>query len=162
MALETLADAFYDELCDIYHAEKQLLKALPRMAKKASSSKLANAFQSHLAETDAQITRVEQAFGETNKKPKATKCEAMAGLIEEASEMMSEDADAEVMDAVLIALAQKVEHYEIATYGTLCTWADRLGYKKAKAALGDNLDEEEKADKKLSKLSKKINKKASA
>jgi ferritin-like metal-binding protein YciE len=162
MALESLADAFYDELCDIYHAEKQLLKALPKMAKNAASPKLANAFKAHLAETQEQVKRVELAFAETGKKPKAKKCEAMAGLIEEASEAMNEDADGEVMDAVLIAMAQKVEHYEIATYGTLCTWADRLGYKNAKSALGDNLDEEETTDKKLSKLSKKINKRASA
>jgi len=162
MALETLADAFYDELCDIYHAEKQLLKALPKMAKKASSTKLADAFHSHLAETEEQVARVEEAFGDTGKAAKAKKCEAMAGLIEEASEMMKEEADPEVMDAVLIAAAQKVEHYEIATYGTLCTWADILGYKKAKTALGKNLGEEEAADKKLSKLSQKINKKAFA
>jgi len=162
MSLDTLADAFYDELCDVYHAEKQLLKALPKMAKKASAAKLADAFNSHLAETKKQVTRVEEAFGDTGKKPKAKKCEAMAGLIEEASGMMAEEADPEVMDAVLIGLAQKVEHYEIATYGTLCTWADSLSYKKAKKALGDNLGEEEAADKKLTALSKKINKKAKA
>jgi len=162
MSLETLADAFYDELCDVYHAEKQLLKALPKMAKKASSAKLAEAFRSHLAETEGQVTRVEEAFGDTGKAPKAKKCEAMAGLIEEASEMMEEVAAPEVMDAVLIGLAQKVEHYEIATYGTLCTWADILGYKKAKTALGGNLAEEEATDKKLTKLSKSINPKATA
>lgn len=162
MSLETLADAFYDELCDVYHAEKQLLKALPKMAKKASSPKLAEAFTAHLAETEVQVTRVEEAFGDTGKAAKAKKCEAMAGLIEEASEMMKEDAEPEVMDAVLIGLAQKVEHYEIATYGTLCTWADVLGYKSAKAALGANLGEEEAADKKLTSLSKSINKNAKA
>jgi len=162
MSLETLADAFYDELCDVYHAEKKLLKALPKMAKKACSTKLVEAFKSHLTETEAQVARVEEAFGDTGKSPKAKKCEAMAGLIEEASEMMKEDADSEVMDAVLIAAAQKVEHYEIATYGTLCTWSEILNYKTAKSALGKNLGEEEAADKKLTKLSQKINKKASA
>ncbi len=160
MSFDTLEDAFYDELCDVYHAEKQLLKALPKMAKKASSPKLAEAFKAHLAETEQQVARVEEAFGDTGKAAKAKKCEAMAGLIEEAGEMMKEDAEPEVMDAVLIALAQKVEHYEIATYGTLCTWADVLGYKSAKASLGANLGEEEATDKKLTTLSKTLNKKA--
>ena len=107
MSLDTLADAFYDELCDIYHAEKQLLKALPKMAKKASSAKLASAFEAHLAETEEQVGRVEAAFEDTGKAAKAKKCEAMAGLIEEASEMMKEDAEPEVMDAVLISCAKK-------------------------------------------------------
>lgn len=160
VALDSLADAFYDELCDIYHAEKQLLKALPKMAKRASSEALAEAFRTHLAETATQVERVERAFKDTDKAAKAKKCEAMAGLIEEASEMMQEDADPEVMDAVLISCAQKVEHYEIATYGTLCTWADVLGYKAAKSALAENLKEEELADKKLTKISTKVNKAA--
>ena len=158
MSLDSLADAFYDELCDVYHAEKQLLKALPKMAKKATDKTLAEAFAAHLKETAGQVERVEQAFKDTGKAAKAKKCEAMAGLIKEAQEMMQEEADPEVMDAVLIGLAQKVEHYEIATYGTLCTWAGALGYRNAKAALGSNLDEEEKADKKLTKISKSVNK----
>lgn len=162
MSLDTLADAFYDELCDVYHAEKQLLKALPKMAKKATSSKLAKAFEAHLAETEEQVARCEAAFEDTGKAPKAKKCEAMEGLIKEASEMMEEDADPEVMDAILIGCAQKVEHYEIATYGTLCTWAEMLGYKKAKSALGKNLGEEEAADKKLTVISKTANKMATA
>jgi ferritin-like metal-binding protein YciE len=162
MSLDTLEDAFYDELCDIYHAEKQLVKALPKMAKAASNETLAAAFEAHLAETEEQIARVEEAFSDTGKAPKAKKCEAMAGLIEEAKSMMEEEAEPEVMDAVLISCAQKVEHYEIATYGTLCTWADLLGYKTAKKSLGANLDEEEKTDKKLTTLSKKINKMAPA
>lgn len=162
MSLDTLADAFYDELCDIYHAEKQLLKALPKMAKKASSSKLAKAFEAHLAETEAQVKRCEAAFEETGKAAKTKKCEAMEGLIEEASSMMAEEADPEVMDAILIGCAQKVEHYEIAAYGTLCTWAEQLGYKKAKTALGKNMGEEESADKKLTTLSKTANKLATA
>ena len=160
MSLDTLADAFYDELCDVYHAEKQLLKALPKMVKKATDKTLSSAFKAHLEKTKAQVERVEKAFKDTGKAAKAKKCEAMAGLIKEAQEMMEEEADPEVMDAVLIALAQKVEHYEIATYGTLCTWASALGYKDAKSALGSNLDEEEKADKKLTKISKSINRSA--
>lgn len=157
MSLESLEDAFYDELCDIYHAEKQLVKALPKMAKKASSEELAAAFEAHLAETEEHVARVEAAFDETGKKPRAKKCEAMEGLIEEAKSMMEEGAEPEVMDAILIGCAQKVEHYEIATYGTLCTWAELLGYKNAKKNLGANHGEEEKCDQKLTKLSKAIN-----
>jgi ferritin-like metal-binding protein YciE len=162
MSLDSLADAFYDELCDVYHAEKQLLKALPKMAKRATNKTLAAAFNAHLKETVGQVERIEKAFKETGKAAKAKKCEAMAGLVKEAQEMMEEEADPEVMDALLIGLAQKVEHYEIATYGTLCTWADALGYRAAKAALGSNLNEEEKADKKLTKISKSVNKAAKA
>ena len=155
MAMNSLADAFYDELRDIYHAEKQLLKALPKMAKKASNEDLANAFNDHLEETKQHVERVEKAFEETAKAARAKKCEAMAGLIEEASQEMKKEADPEVMDAMLIALAQKVEHYEIATYGTLCTWAKKLGYSNAHSLLGENLKEETQADKKLTKLAKK-------
>jgi ferritin-like metal-binding protein YciE len=162
MSLETLADAFYDELCDIYHAEKQLLKALPKMIKKATDEKLVEALTTHLDETKEQVERVEAAFDDTDKPAKAKKCEAMAGLIKEAEEMMGEDADPEVMDAVIIALAQKVEHYEIATYGTLCSWATSLGYINAKEQLGENFAEEENADKTLTKVSKSVNKSAEA
>ena len=157
MALKTLADAFYDELRDALSAEKQLVRALPKMMKKANSPELKQAFEKHLAETQEQIERVEQAFEDTGKSAKAKKCEAMAGLIEEASSMMEEEADPEVMDAVLIGCAQKVEHYEIATYGTLCTWAKILGYRQAKSLLGENLAEEEKTDKLLTQLSIRIN-----
>jgi ferritin-like metal-binding protein YciE len=162
VALKTLADAFYDELRDVLSAEKQLTKALPKMMKKATSPELKQAFETHLEETQAQIERVEQAFEDTGKSAKAKKCEAMAGLIEEASSMMEEDADPEVMDAILIACAQKVEHYEIATYGTLCTWAKLLGYSAAKTALGQNLAEEEKTDKLLTQLSTRVNQSANA
>jgi ferritin-like metal-binding protein YciE len=160
VALKTLADAFYDELRDMYSAEKQLSKALPKMAKKAASPLLKQAFEKHLEETLQQIERVEQAFEETGKSAKAKKCEAMAGLIEEASAMMEEEAEPEVMDAVLIGCAQKVEHYEIATYGTLCTWAKLLGYTQAKSLLGENMGEEEKTDKLLTQLSIKVNQSA--
>jgi len=160
MALKTLADAFYDELRDLLSAEKQLLKALPKMAKKANSEELRAAFETHLAETEKQVERLEQAFEDTGKAAKAKKCEAMAGLIEEASSMMEEDADPEVMDAILISCAQKVEHYEIASYGTLCTWAKLLGFKQAKSLLGETLNEEEKTDKLLTTLSTRINQSA--
>lgn len=160
--MEDLSDAFYDELRDIYSAEKQLVKAIPKMVKKAACQDLAKAFSDHLAQTVQHVARVEAAFVDTGKDPKAKKCEAMAGLIKEAEETMAEEADPEVMDAILIGLAQKVEHYEIATYGTLCTWADKLGYVRAKKSLGQNLDEEEKTDRLLSNLSKAVNAAAKA
>ncbi len=162
MSLDTLADAFYDELRDVFSAEKQLLKALPKMAEKASCDKLKQAFEDHLAETEQQVERVEQAFAETGKAARAKTCEAMKGLIEEAEEVMKEDAEPSVMDAVLIGCAQKVEHYEIATYGTLCSWARALGYDNALSLLKQNIDEEEAADEKLSMLSESINQDALA
>lgn len=160
--LKTLADAFHDELQDIYSAEKQLTKAIPKMAKKATCDKLTKALEDHLEQTKMHVERVEKSFKETGKAAKAKKCEAMAGLIAEAESMMEESADPDVMDAVIIGLAQKVEHYEIAIYGTLCTWADKLGYAAAKKQLGENMDDEEKADKHLTKLSKTANQAALA
>ena len=162
MAMPTLADAFYDELRDILSAEKQLVKALPKMVKKATNAELKAALEAHLEETKQQVTRVEQAFEDTGKAAKAKTCEAMKGLVEEAEGMMQEEAAPAVMDAVLISCAQKVEHYEIASYGTLCTWAKSLGYEKALALLKQNIDEEESADKKLTSVSKKVNKEAMA
>ncbi len=155
--LSDLKDAFHDELQDMYSAEKQLVAALPKLVKKATSEKLKKAFNDHLEQTKEHVARIVTAFEDTGKPAKAKKCEAMAGLIKEAVETMEEEADPEVMDAILIGLAQKVEHYEIATYGTLCTWADRIGYTQAKKQLGLNMDEEEKADQLLSKLSKAAN-----
>ncbi|TWT53826.1 hypothetical protein Pla22_14590 [Rubripirellula amarantea] len=160
MSMKTLADAFYDELRDVLSAEKQLVKALPKMIKKASCEKLVAAIESHLAETEAQVERVEKAFEETGKAARAKTCEAMKGLISEAEEMLKEEAEPAVKDAVIIACAQKVEHYEIATYGTLCTWAEALGYDNALKLLKQNIDEEETADKKLSEIAKAINKDA--
>ena len=155
--LETLADAFHDELQDIYSAEQQIAKALPKMIKKANSGKLSQALTAHLEQTKLHVERVASAFEETGKSAKAKKCEAMAGLIKEAEETMAQDADSDVADAILIGLAQKVEHYEIATYGTLCTWADQLGYTNAKGLLGQNMDDEEKVDKLLSNLRRHAN-----
>jgi ferritin-like metal-binding protein YciE len=155
--LETLADAFHDELQDIYSAEQQIAKVLPKMIKKANSGKLSQALTAHLEQTKLHVERVASAFEETGKSAKAKKCEAMAGLTKEAEETMAQDADADVADAILIGLAQKVEHYEIATYGTLCTWADQLGYTNAKGLLGQNMDDEENVDKLLSNLSRHAN-----
>lgn len=160
--LESLADAFHSELQDIYSAEQQLVKALPKLVKKASCERLSLGLAEHLEQTKLHVDRVVLAFKETGKTAKVKKCEGMAGLIREAEETMAQDVDSDVTDAVLIGLAQKIEHYEIATYGTLCTWAEKLGYTNAKRLLGQNMDEEEKADKMLSKLSKDANSEAMA
>ncbi|CAE7242805.1 ferritin-like domain-containing protein [Botrimarina mediterranea] len=157
MSMETLADAFHDELRDVLSAERQLTKALPKMVKNATSPQLKKAFESHLAETETHVERVEQAFEETGKSARAKTCEAMKGLLKEGEELMEEEAAPEVKDALLIAAAQKVEHYEIATYGTLCTWAEALGYKKALKLLKQNIAQEEAADKKLSQIAEKVN-----
>ncbi len=162
MPLNDLADLFHDELRDILSAERQLLEALPKMAQKASSDDLRQAFEKHLEQTRVQVTRVEQAFADTGKSARAKTCEAMKGLIKEASSMMEEKAAAEVMDAALIACAQKVEHYEIATYGTLCTWAKLLGYSDALELLKQNLNEEEETDEALSALAETVNSEAQA
>ncbi len=160
MSVENLADAFYDELRDILSAEKQLVKALPKMAKAAKNKDLKKAFEDHLAQTEEHVQRVEQAFEETGKTGRAKTCEAMKGLLKEADGMIKEEAEPDVKDAMLIAAAQKVEHYEIATYGTLCTWAESLDYQKALKLLKQNLNHEELADKKLSSLATIINRTA--
>ncbi len=157
MSLNNLADLFHDELRDILSAERQLLAALPKMVKKASSEKLAKAFDNHLAETEKQIERLEEVFAEIGKPARAKACEAMKGLIAEAASMMEMKADNDVMDALLIASAQKIEHYEIATYGTLCTWAKGLGYEKSLQLLKQTINEEEKADLLLTEISEKVN-----
>jgi ferritin-like metal-binding protein YciE len=162
MALDNLEDAFYDELRDLYSAEKQLIKALPKMVENATSPELKKAFESHLAETKHHVTRVEKAFEDTGKSARAKTCEAMKGLIKEAEGLLEEEGESEVKDAVMIAAAQKVEHYEIATYGTLCTWAEMLGYKNALKHLKLNMNDEEQADMKLSQIAKSINKRAVA
>ncbi len=162
MPLNDLADLFHDELRDILSAERQLIEALPRMVEKASSEELKQAFAKHLEQTRAQATRVEDAFADTGKSARAKTCEAMKGLIKEAASMMEEKAVAEVMDAALIACAQKVEHYEIATYGTLCTWAKLLGYTEALELLKLNLNEEEETDQALSQLAETVNSEAQA
>lgn len=158
--MDNLADAFYDELRDLLSAEKQLTKALPKMAKNASSADLKEAFESHLAETEQHVERVTEAFEDTGKSARAKTCEAMQGLIEEAQSLLEEEAEPAVKDAMMIAAAQKVEHYEIATYGTLCEWAKILGYKNALTLLKQNMGDEEAADKKLTKLAKTINREA--
>jgi ferritin-like metal-binding protein YciE len=141
-----------DELKDLLSAEKQLVQALPKMAKKASHEQLRRAFEEHLQVTEGQVARLERVFQILDKPARAKKCKAMEGLIEEGKEMMGEDMDPEVMDAALIAIAQKVEHYEIASYGTVRTWAELIGESEAAKLLQQTLDEEGEADKKLTQL----------
>lgn len=152
MALKTLEDALVEELHDVLSAEKQITQALPKMAKKATDPKLKAAFETHLKETEGQIERLNQVFELLGKKATAKTCEAMKGIIKEGESIMDEEADPDVMDAMLIGAAQKVEHYEIATYGTLCTWAATLGLDEVHDLLGENLDEEEETDDMLSEL----------
>jgi ferritin-like metal-binding protein YciE len=144
-----LMELFQAELKDIYWAEKALTKALPKMAKNASSPELVEAIENHLAETEAQIEKVEQVFEIIEKKPVAKKCEAMAGLIKEGEEIMKETEKGPQRDAGIISAAQKVEHYEIATYGTLRTFAKTLGMDDAAALLEEILQEEKNADETL-------------
>lgn len=144
-----LQEAFLDELADIYNAEQQLTKALPKMAKAAENEELRQAFESHLAETQGQIERLEEAAESLGESIKRKKCKGMEGLIEEGKEMMEEFKDSSALDAVLIAAAQKVEHYEIASYGTLCAWARELGHEEVAELLEANLEEEKAADQKL-------------
>jgi ferritin-like metal-binding protein YciE len=161
MKLNNLNDLFIHELQDIYNAEKQITKALPKMMKEASSSQLKKAFEMHLMETEKQIERLEQVFESIGKKASGEKCKAMEGIIKEAQDMMSENADPDVMDAALIASAQRVEHYEIAGYGTLCTYAKQLGHKEAFTLLHTTLEEEKATDLKLTDIAEsKINIKA--
>ena len=148
----TLHDAFIDELRDTYDAEKQLTKALPKMAKAASSPELRAAFESHLEETRGQIERLEQVFASLDEKVKGKHCDGIAGIIEEGKAVMEEDFDDATMDACLIAGGQRAEHYEMAAYGTLVAWARAMGHEEAADLLQETLDEEKATDAKLSAL----------
>ena len=154
--LASLDDLLVHELQDIYHAEGQILKALPKMAKAATHPDLKQAFEEHRHQTEGQVRRLEQAFKLLGVPAKGRKCEGMAGLLEEGRKVMEEDAEAPVMDAALIATAQKVEHYEIASYGCVCTYAEMLGYDQVHELLGQNLDEEETTDQKLTALAENV------
>jgi ferritin-like metal-binding protein YciE len=144
-----LHEAFLDEIADIYNAEQQLIKALPQMAKAAQSEELQDAFKMHLSETEQQVERIEEAMGSLGESLKRKKCKGMEGLINEGKEMMAEYEDDPALDAVLIAAAQKVEHYEIASYGTICAWAEQMGHDEALQLFQENLQEETAADEKL-------------
>lgn len=152
MKISSLEDLYTDFLKDLYSAEKQLVRALPKMAESAQSSDLRQAFEDHLRQTEGHVERIERLFGNMAGSPGGKKCVAMEGLIEEGSELMKEDVAAEVLDAGLIAAAQKVEHYEIASYGTARAWAQQLGYDDAADVLQKTLDEESMANEKLTKI----------
>jgi ferritin-like metal-binding protein YciE len=152
MALESLQDLFLNELKDVLNAEKQIITALPKMAKAASSPELEQAFTKHLRETEGQVRRLEQIFKSLGQTPRGKKCKGMEGLIEEGKEILEEDGAEEVIDAALISAAQRVEHYEIAAYGCLRTYAQLLGYEDADRLLEETLHEEEATDKALTAL----------
>ena len=147
-----LHDLFHDTLKDIYFAEKQILKALPKMAKAATSDKLTAAFEKHAVETEGQIERLEQIFEILEKPARGKTCDAIMGILEEGKEIMDEYKGTSALDAGLLAAAQAVEHYEISRYGTLKTWASELGMKDAAKLLDATLNEEKKTDDSLSKL----------
>ncbi|MGH9219893.1 MAG: ferritin-like domain-containing protein [Vicinamibacterales bacterium] len=152
MSAENLREALVEEIRDLYNAEKQLVKALPKMAKGAESDELRDAFEQHLEETEGHVTRLEQVFDLLGEKPRGKHCAGMAGIVEEGSEKLQEDMEGSVLDACLIASAQKVEHYEIGAYGTAIAWAEALGLNDVCDVLNETLEEEKAADEKLSAL----------
>jgi ferritin-like metal-binding protein YciE len=160
MEQEALKELYIDELKDIYNAENQLVKALPKMAKAATSEDLSSGFEAHLEQTRGHIQRLEQIFKALDEKPTGKKCKGMEGLIAEGQEMMGEDFEDDVMDAALISAAQRVEHYEIAAYGTVRTYAELLGEDEAVQLLEQTLEEEKETDQKLTDLASEINVKA--
>lgn len=158
--VKNLKGLFTDELKDIYYAENKLINTLPKMAQKTKSSELKNAIQSHLEETKVQKERLEKVFAELGTKAEGKTCHAMEGLVKEGEEIMDET-DGETLDAGIISAAQKVEHYEIASYGTLVTWAKQLGLNNSASLLEETLKEEKNADSKLTKIAQgEVNKKA--
>jgi ferritin-like metal-binding protein YciE len=157
MEIDSLRKLYVEELKDLYSAEKQILQALPRMAKKASNPQLKAGFEEHLRQTEEQVKRLDRIFEGLGKSPRGKKCKGMEGLIEEGKEVMQEDMDEETRDAALIAAAQKVEHYEMAGYGTVRTYAQLLGENEAARLLQQTLDEEGATDKKLTALAEAIN-----
>jgi len=148
----TLHEAFIEELRDTYDAEKQLIKALPKLAKAAASTDLRTAFETHLEETKGHVERLEQVFESLDEKPRGKHCEGIAGIIEEGKSIMEEEFDDATMDACLIAAGQRAEHYEMAAYGTLIAWAQSMGHTEATNLLQEILEEEKATDKKLSSL----------
>lgn len=164
MTIKSLKDLFIHALSDVYSAEKQLTRALPKLARAAEQEDLVNAFKTHLEETQGQIERLDKLVENTpDVRIKRIKCLAMEGLIEEGQEVIDAIESGPVRDAGLIAAAQKVEHYEIATYGTLCALAEKLGYTAAKKLLGETLEEEKSTDNKLTLIAEqKINAQAAA
>ncbi|MCE9544201.1 MAG: ferritin-like domain-containing protein [Planctomycetia bacterium] len=157
MKLASLEDLYVDELKDLYSAENQLLKALPKMADAAHAKTLKNGFLKHLRQTERHVERLKKVCAEMDVPPTGKTCKAMKGLIEEGQEVIDEDADPDVKDAALIAAAQRVEHYEMAGYGCVRTYAELLGKKQAARLLQQTLNEEGATDKTLTRLAKRIN-----
>ena len=163
MAQKTLLDAFVDELRDTYDCERQLTKALPKMARAATRAELKLAFNNHLNETEAQIHRLEQVFGLLDRRPRGKRCEGMAGIIAEGTALIQDNFDESTMDACLIAAAQRAEHYEIAAYTMLLGWATQLGHMEAAELLKATLEEEHGADEHLTILAReRVNEEAAA
>jgi ferritin-like metal-binding protein YciE len=159
--MESMQDLYLHELKDLYSAEKQILQALPKMASKANHNELRKAFEEHQATTEEQVRRLETIFDELGKKPGGKKCKGMEGLIEEGEELLEEDADPDVRDAALIGAAQRVEHYEIAGYGTARTYARQLGFDRQAELLQRTLEEEGETDERLTRLAEgRINREA--
>jgi ferritin-like metal-binding protein YciE len=156
MKLDTLKTLYTNELRDLYNAENQLLKALPKMAKGASSEELKNAFQKHLEQTKSHVERLEEVFEEIGEKPKGKTCKAMKGLVEEGSEILHKEGEESVIDAGIIVAAQKVEHYEIAGYGSVRTFAQLLGKDRSVELLQTTLDEESETNETLNQLAEGI------
>ena len=156
MALDTLERLFVEELRDMYNAEKQLVKALKKLAETASDRELKKAFEDHRGETEGHVERLERVFDALELKPRGKTCKGVQGIVEEGKEMMEEEGEPAVIDAALIAGAQRAEHYEISAYGTLRHLADRLGYADAARLLEATLDEEKAADEKLSQIAKRV------
>ena len=156
MSLDTLEKLYISELRDLYSAENQLLKALPKMAKGASSPDLKDAFQKHLEQTKGHVERLEELFEQLGESPKGKTCQAMKGLIEEGSEILKEEGEESVLDAGMIVAAQKVEHYEIASYGSVRTFANLLGQDEAARLLQSTLDEESETNEILNRLAETV------
>lgn len=157
MQMDSLRELFIEELRDLYSAENQILKALPKMIKKATSKELKSGFEQHLKETQGHVDRLEKIFTQLDESPKGKKCKGMEGVITDGKELMEEDAEPEVMDAGLISAAQHVEHYEIAGYGCVRTYAELLGHNDVARLLQQTLDEEKATDEKLTQLARNIN-----
>jgi ferritin-like metal-binding protein YciE len=147
-----LQELFLEELADIYSAEKTLTKALPKMARAADSDELKDAIRSHLEETENHVSRLEEVFNSLDARVKSKRCEGIEGILEEGEELMEDEEGSSALDAALISAAQKVEHYEIASYGTLVAWAEKMGHGEAATLLRQNLQEEKAADEKLTEL----------
>ena len=156
MSMDSLKDLYIDELKDLYNAENQLLKALPKMAKKAAAPELKRAFQDHLAQTEGHVNRLEKIFKGMGEKPTGKTCKAMKGLIEEGEEIVDNTDQSPLRDAGLIAAANRVEHYEIAAYGSARTFAETLGLDSAAALLEETLEEEKEADEKLTSIAESL------